>query len=182
MIHFFAPTRFEVPLGFHLKTESFGIGKRKAEKLVEKILLLSAEPKILIFGCAGALKKGFRAGEVFEITTIRAQDEEIQIPQRLNLPGASLATSRKILKSSTDKETFQRSSGADLVDMEMEFIWKKSPSEIRDRLIFVRGVFDDLDAELRLNTLKTPLEMLRSFWRYQTAMKSELEKISSQLR
>ncbi|MDB5036514.1 MAG: hypothetical protein JWQ35_42 [Bacteriovoracaceae bacterium] len=135
---FFAPTVFEVPPSFRKKTKIFGMGQKNAEKLGRELSNLSANITLVIFGCAGSLREDFKPGDIFVITKL----PEGSLQSVPGLREARLASSMNILKTPEQKRIFKNKTNADLVDMEMECLWKVASPEIRAKMIFIRGVID----------------------------------------
>jgi hypothetical protein len=142
--YFFCPTRFEVPAPFKNKTKVFGMGKEAAEALADELLKLPEDSRLVVFGCAGALREHFEPGEVFFVTHVG----RFSLEPLANGKAARLASSEIILRTTAEKTAFQIQTHADLVDMEMDFLYQRLPDSVRKRVFFVRGVADRLNDEI----------------------------------
>ena len=199
-LHFFCPTKFEIPSTEASRTQIFGIGKEKAEALAKIISQTKSTDFIFVYGCAGALNPSLVPGEIFLISHLfeNSQLHEISVPHSLkNFPKAKLYTSEVLVPSAEEKSHLFKVTGADLVDMEMLFIWKNIPEDVRKRILFVRGISDS--TEDRLDFLKTVgseikfskstfvslkkmsqlLRFIRNFSKYKKRMSGFLAEVSS---
>lgn len=119
------------------------MGKRKAQGLAQK-LEGSDFSRIVVFGCAGALQESLRAGDLFLIDRLSTGEKiggEDLFP---SLPKAKITSVRKPVFGAQEKSELREKTGADLVDMEMEFLWQTASPELRKKLIFIRGVIDQI--------------------------------------
>ena len=167
------------------------MGRRNAENLVSELSSLPPESTPIIFGCAGALRKEIKAGEVFLISKISV---DIVLKASGTLPEASLLSSLNILRTPAEKAAAYEKSRADLVDQEMEYIWKACSESIRQRVVFIRGVIDESEDDISFlgangpvwNRLLVPrnfvafLKFIRNWRRYLKGMGSALKKLSDQ--
>ena len=163
MIKWAAPTRFEVPLFFQLKSEHFGMGERKARSFAN-VLNEShhAHTQIVVFGAAGGLDENLRAGEAFEIEEIVTKENRFSLKTKTNLKSTRLFTSQRVLANSREKQDAFNKHGASLVDMEMGFLWDQASDQVREKLVFIRCVFDPKNAELKLSA-RLALEMISNY-------------------
>jgi len=174
MIKFAAPTRFEIPLSWQTKVDHFGIGEKRARGFAEK-LNQAHDPfeRIVVFGAAGGLDPSLATGDSFEISEISLAGSIIRIPARTKLSRATLFTSKKVLATRASKELIYHQTRSQLVDMEMGFLWASSSPEVREKLIFIRSVFDPAHAELTLN-FRLPLELIMNYRGYISGIQKAL--------
>lgn len=183
----FCPTPFEVPNAFRSSTEVFGMGKSRAETLVKRLEGLPEDSKILVFGSAGGIKPGIRVGEAFCISEIDCQSL-MKLP---GLPTARIHSSTTILKTPKEKAAAYKATGAELIDLEMEYLFRAASESIRKRLYFLRVVIDGPNDDLsflegdqfRLKNLHSIhrmicfLKFIRSWRRYLRATEDALQRI-----
>lgn len=155
MASFFCPSRFEAPSFLHHKFNFFGMGAEAARDLGRKLSLTKPVGHIVVVGSAGALNKSYRVGDCFLVKELLVGDEfvPLNIPTELNfLPQARLVSFEKPVTRAREKHEIFQASAADLADCEMVHLWEQLPEEVRDRVIFIRGVVDD--AKTNINFLE----------------------------
>lgn len=174
MIRFAAPTRFEIPLSWQTKVEHFGIGEARARRFAEALNQDHHEfERVVIFGAAGGLDPSLTTGQSFEISEIFTAGSAVRIPARTKLSQATLFTSQRVLATRASKELIYQQTRSQLVDMEMGFLWDSSLPEVREKLVFIRSVFDPAHSELTLN-LRLPLELILNYRGYISGIQKAL--------
>lgn len=173
MIKIFSPFRIETPFPWMLKSESFGMGKKKAEQFAHELEGCSYET-ILVIGSSGALRPHLKPGDTFFVSEIVSEAETIKIPQRFSGPSARLYTSARIIADPNEKIQISERLNADIVDMEMGFLWTAASESLRKKFVFVRGVLDASGHELDFKKASTWLRLPGQIHRYRLGMRSFL--------
>jgi hypothetical protein len=180
-VAFYCPTRFEVPSLFRKKTQVFGVGMRAAMKMAQAIHRNQDSHWHVVYGCAGALRPDLRAGQVFLIDRLQDQSDEpllLHTPPNLKLPRASLSFSHSILRTPEQKQERYLRSNADLVDMEMSVLWHSLTPDLRQRVIFLRGVIDESQDSLQWTSV---FRLMGRFLKYRRSMAESLTQVQRHL-
>lgn len=176
-VFLYTPTFLEVPKTYKARTQVFGMGKKKAERLGEHINEHSNSGVHLVFGSAGGLKPGLEVGESFLVEKIFGHDFELK--SEISMPRASLFTSESLLKSQKEKTFVHQTTQADLVDMEMGFLWQKLIPERRSQILFLRTIVDTSEDEFKWSSA---IRLYRSWRVYLKAIESSLDWVMSELK
>ncbi len=192
----FCPTPFEVPASLKKQTEVFGMGEKASLKLAEKLNQQKNSNIIIVYGSAGSLKSEYSPGDTFLVSHINGHELPKAAGTKLGLSylkTARVSTARKILLTIKEKEDFQMMTGSDLVEMEMGFIWDNVNPEVRENLVFIRGVIDESKTELpflsdhgfNLKSFIYPstwialIKFMGDLKKYKKGMESVFQKIST---
>ncbi len=166
------------------------MGPERARKLAAELESQSTVDRIIVYGCAGALTKEFRPGDTLQITHVIGPDSasELKASQE-TLFDARLVSVSHLIRTPKEKSELQESTGAQLVDMEMAYLWKACSPRVREKLTFIRGVVDGLNADLCFLTpasqlawtkllhprgARALLEFMKNLRRYRSSMESYL--------
>lgn len=156
---FFTPTKFEIAPRWSRNTKHFGMGRRNAERFAAKMNQEhKAYSKIIVYGCAGGLKKDLTLGSTFVVEEVLDGQNRFQIlsQEYSHLPRARLFTSPKIVSNPDEKHRLRDEHQVDLVDMEMFYIWNSANEDFRSKLIFVRSVLDTVSEDMNFLISKDP--------------------------
>lgn len=153
------------------------MGREKSEALVKVWNQdLDNEDFLIVYGCAGALTPKHRVGETFVISHLVNEGSRQQVlhPATSSHPQATVTTSTKIISTSDEKRALHRETSADLVDMEMFYLWEGANPHVQRRLIFVRGVLDQYEDNLQF--VNRPAQWLKPHtWLHATTILRRLK-------
>ena len=113
----FEARNFKSPPG--VKVIFSGVGKKRAEKCIKKVLGKYRPHCVINSGFAGGLNPGFQTGTI----VYRVSDESDDFLRQSGAIAAKFYCSEKVITSIEEKRELYIKTGADVVDMESEVIF-----------------------------------------------------------
>lgn len=149
----FEARKFEPPPS--VKTVFSGIGKKRAKKCIEKLLNKDRPHCIINAGFAGGLNPTLPTGTIVYKTT----EKDASFFDDSGAIRAKFFCSDTVVTSAEEKSELYHKTGADVVDMESEIIFKAC-YEKKIPCYIIRVISDDANYAMPVNFNK-PLEILR---------------------
>lgn len=183
-IGLFAPLPFEVPLRYWSATERFGMGPQKARNFAKRLHEQHSHLDwIIVYGCAGALHPDLKPGGAFVVSELHTQNGLVEIPSHrlFEEPKIRIKSSPVIVGEPAAKKQMLTETGAQMVEMEMEYIFESLEPSFQKRIIFLRGVLDSVHDPLDLSKWSGYPKLASLFWKFQRGIAPLLSRALQKL-
>ncbi len=131
-----------------------GVGFSRAERATRSLLATHSPTWVLSCGFAGALRSGFKVGDIVAVNSIvDGAGEELQIDLKMandparRLSVGRLLTSRHVIRTVAEKKQLAEQTEALAVDMETMAVARVC-RDARQKFLAIRVISDDLSTDL----------------------------------